>query len=311
MTMRYFLIRPLLCLLTLLAFSDAWAEGVLTHMSGAVSVRHLDGTAIAAQAGLKVQVGETVVTGNDGYVRVEMTDGGEMVLRPNSQMHIEVYSFEHDKPEKDNFVFSLLKGGMRAISGLISKRGDADAYKLKTPTATIGIRGTQFDLRYCLQDCGALDDGTYLSVRYGAVLASNPAGNLIVAAGQVARVPLQQPPVLLLRDPGIGFSPPPAIPKLDEKKKLQALQSTQAGPDQNRGGGSGDAIAGKAAPSAAAQAPMSAATGTEEPSKPDDQTDAATAQAAGTAISPSDSGTVAPPSGSVTPASGGPECSVQ
>ena len=206
----------------------AWAEGTLTHLSGPVSILKADGKTVPGVQGVKVNPGDTVITGAGGFVRMEMTDGAEMVLRPDSQLKIDAYNFSVGQPADDSFVFSMLKGGMRTISGLVSKRGNQDAYKLTTKTATIGIRGTQFDLRVCDANCGALDDGTYVSVRFGKVQASNAQGILAVAAGQVAYVPFQLPPVILPRDPGIGFTPPAVIPKLDERKKLQATTGANA-----------------------------------------------------------------------------------
>jgi hypothetical protein len=182
-----------------------------------------------------------VTTGAGGFVRIEMTDGGEMVLRPDSQLQIESYQYVAEKPTEDNFVFRMFKGGLRTVTGLVGKRGNREAYKLRTETATIGIRGTQFDLRVCAANCGALADGTYLAVRFGAVQTTNAQGTLPVAAGQVAFVPSQRPPVILPRDPGIGFTPPPVIPKLDEKKKVQAAAAAANAPDQPKpaAGGSG------------------------------------------------------------------------
>ena len=231
----------LISLWLLLGMAPAWADGTLTHMSGTVSVQKPDGATLPGTAGTKVSVGDTVVTGPGSYARMEMTDGGEMVLRPESRLKVEGYRFVEAKPTEDNFVFSMLKGGLRTVTGLIGKRGNKDAYELKTTTATIGIRGTQFDLRVCQANCGALADGTYLAVRFGAVQTSNAQGTLAVAAGQVAHVPPQRPPVILPRDPGIGFTPPAVIPKLDEKKKVQAAATAAAAttPDQPKPAASG------------------------------------------------------------------------
>ncbi|OGS81241.1 MAG: hypothetical protein A2Z94_03045 [Gallionellales bacterium GWA2_55_18] len=226
-------LSALAALLLLLAALPAWADGTLTHLSGAVSVQKVDGRVLPGAAGVKVSVGDTVITGAGGYVRVEMTDGGEMVLRPDSQLRVESYKFVEAKPVEDNFIFSMLKGGLRTVTGLIGKRGNQDAYELKTQTATIGIRGTRYDIRVCQGNCGALKDGTYLAVRFGAMQVTNPQGRLTVAAGQVVYAPAGLRPVLLPRDPGIGFTPPTVIPKLDEKKK-QADPAAANTPNQPR-----------------------------------------------------------------------------
>jgi hypothetical protein len=208
-------------LLAALCISQACAGGTVTHLSGKVSVLKLDGDTETARSGSRVNVGETLISGADGFVRMEMSDGGEMVLRPGSHLKIEKYAFAENKPADDSFVFRMVKGGLRTVSGLIGKRGNKDAYEGRTETATIGIRGTQYDLRVCAGDCGAIPNGTYVAVRFGTVAAANPQGSLTLAAGQVAHVPAYLPPVVLPRDPGIGFTPPAVIPKLDEKKKME------------------------------------------------------------------------------------------
>jgi hypothetical protein len=225
-------------LLLLLGAAPAWADGTLTHLSGPVSVQKADGKTLPGTAGTKVSVGDTVITGAGGYVRMEMTDGGEMVLRPNSQLQVESYKFVEARPAEDSFVFRMLKGGLRSVTGLIGKRGNQDAYALKTQTATIGVRGTWYDFRVCQGDCGALKDGTYLAVRSGAMQATNPHGSLTVRAGEVVYAPAGLRPVLLPRDPGIGFTPPAVIPKLDEKKKPAAPAAANT-PNQPRPATSG------------------------------------------------------------------------
>ena len=219
------LLAPLLVVLS----GIAHAEGVLTHMSGPVSVQRSGGTALAAQTGTQVNVGDTLVTGKGAYVRMSMTDGSEIVLRPDSQFVMEGYRFVESEPVQDSFVFRVIKGGLRTITGFIGKRGNKDAYKAVTATSTIGIRGTQYDLRVCDANCGALADGTYLAVRFGAIETANALGMLTVSAGQFAFVPSLRAPSILPRDPGIGFTPPPSIPKLDEKKKAQAVAPVSAG----------------------------------------------------------------------------------
>lgn len=219
--------RLLLVLLTLVAAS-AWADGTLTHLSGSVSVQKTDGARLSGTVGTKVSEGDITITGGNGYARLEMTDGGEIVLRPNSQLKVESYRFHPDKPADDSFVFRMLKGGMRTVTGFIGKRGNQDAYEGKTATATVGIRGTRYDLRVCEGDCGALADGTYLAVRFGVVRAGNPQGSIDLAVGQVALIPSGSPPVMLPHDPGVGFTPPPTIPKLDEKKQSAAAATTAA-----------------------------------------------------------------------------------
>lgn len=203
----------------LMLTGNAFANGKLSHLSGAVSVQKADSSKIAAAPGAEVTAGDTVLTGVDGFARMETTDGGEIVLRPNSEFHVEKYHYDTAKPEEDSFVYNMVKGGLRTVTGLIGKRGNKEAYQGKTPTSTIGIRGTFFEVRVCAGDCGSLPNGTYFSVRSGSIQTGNTLGSLTMTAGQFVFVPPNGPPQILPRDPGIGFTPPAAIPKLEDKKK--------------------------------------------------------------------------------------------
>jgi hypothetical protein len=101
-----------------------------------------------------VFAGDMLITAKDSYAQVEMNDGTKMTLRPNSNLRIESYQFRKEAPQADNVVLRLLKGGFRTVTGLIGKRGNTDAYKLRAATATIGIRGTDFSTRLCAtKDC--------------------------------------------------------------------------------------------------------------------------------------------------------------
>jgi hypothetical protein len=133
-----------------------------------------------------------------------------MVLPPNSQLKIEQFTYKPEKPADDSFVFSMVKGAMRTATGLIGKRGNRDAYAAKTATATIGIRGTQYDMRVCEgNNCGKeMPEGTYVAVRQGAVAMQSQQGEVAVKAGQFAAATPKAVPVLLPADPGIGFTAP-------------------------------------------------------------------------------------------------------
>jgi hypothetical protein len=87
------------------------------------------------------------VTEKGTYARIKFIDNGEITLRPNTQFKIENFSYEAAKPEADGAFFTLLKGGLRSITGLLGKRNH-DKFGLNTPTATIGIRGTTFIAEY-------------------------------------------------------------------------------------------------------------------------------------------------------------------
>src|SRR5207248_2244144 len=119
----------------------------------------------------------------DSFAQVKFTDGGQITLRPNSQVKIETYAFNDQKPQEDNFAYALLKGGLRAVTGLIGKRGNRDAYKLNTATATVGIRGTDF-VAIVIPPGGSIAGGTYVTVSQGAVAVFSGGSESVGAPGQ-------------------------------------------------------------------------------------------------------------------------------
>ncbi len=121
-----------------------FAKGVGVAQAGSKGPR-------ALSQGVPIEAGDTVTLGSNSFAVVKMTDGTRMTLRPNSAVRFEDYVYRQpDKP--DSMITSLLKGGVRMVTGLIAK-GSPQAAKLTTATATVGIRGTDFDARICRADC--------------------------------------------------------------------------------------------------------------------------------------------------------------
>jgi hypothetical protein len=78
----------------------------------------------------------------------------------------------------------LVRGGFRAVTGLIAK-SSPNAARVQTNTATIGIRGTDFDARICARDCGAESARVAAPARPNAVQAS---ARIVTAQGDVNAV---------------------------------------------------------------------------------------------------------------------------
>lgn len=113
--------------------------------------------------GSPVNSGDTVVTNPNSWVRMKFTDGAFVILRPNTRFVIEDYKDAND-PAQDRSIFNLVKGGFRAVTGLVGKRNPRN-YQVRTAVATIGIRGTDHEGRICQGDCLDVDplpqDGLY------------------------------------------------------------------------------------------------------------------------------------------------------
>lgn len=130
------------------------AAGKVGNMSGTLVVQRVDGTVKVVGPKSEIFAGDMLITAKDSYAQLEMNDGTKMTLRPNSNLRIESYQFRKEAPQADNVLLRLLKGGFRTVTGLIGKRGNVDAYKLRAGTSTIGIRGTDYSARLCAtKDC--------------------------------------------------------------------------------------------------------------------------------------------------------------
>jgi len=140
--------NPILLLALAAAFPlDGMASaGVAQFTSGEVTRSSSRGPAAPLAKGQDVEKGDTVVTGAQGRAQIRFSDGGLVSLAPGTEFRLTNYADEKD-PAKDRFLVDFLRGGMRAITGLIGKRNTAN-YKVTTVTSTIGIRGSAFNATY-------------------------------------------------------------------------------------------------------------------------------------------------------------------
>ena len=154
--------RLVCALLPLAGVISSHAQSPAPAAPSAATAMAVEGTAYVVRAdgrqsilarGSVLGVGDALSTTRNSTVRLRFTDGGETAVRPESRMTVQAYSYNNDAPQSDNLVISLLKGGLRAITGSIGKRGNVDAYKLNINTVTVGIRGTDYTARLCENDC--------------------------------------------------------------------------------------------------------------------------------------------------------------
>lgn len=120
--------------------------------------------------GLPLKQGDRLTTSDGASAILKLADGTRMTLRPNSELVLQQYQFQEAAPD-NSFLMQLVRGGFRAVTGLISK-GSPEAARVQTSTATIGIRGTDFDARVCTGDCAAESAAIPEAARPNAVQAS-------------------------------------------------------------------------------------------------------------------------------------------
>jgi hypothetical protein len=90
--------------------------------------------------GSDLAIGDIVVTGDKGLVQILFEDKTELVVGPRSRLVIEDYLLRADG-SAGKFAINALSGTFRFATGVAAK----DRYQIKTPTGTIGVRGTEFD----------------------------------------------------------------------------------------------------------------------------------------------------------------------
>lgn len=179
---------------------------VLVAVGDTTALRN--GVVVKLVRGAAVQNGDALRTGETSNMQVRFTDESITALRSNSEFRIDDYKFEGGTNIGKSF-FSLVKGGMRSITGLIG-RFNRENYAIKAATATIGIRGTHFALAQCSNDCfnkdgSQAENGLFGGVTEGRIAVNNQAGEkefgknefFHVSSSDAAPKPLLVPPSFL------------------------------------------------------------------------------------------------------------------
>jgi hypothetical protein len=130
----------LLTLVATAATAEEWA-GTVKAASGAVSVER-GGKAQPLNVGDKVMPADKLITGQDSRVAVTLRDDTLISAGANSQIAVKEFAFD-PATQGGHMLISVLRGVTAMVSGLLV-RTNPNAMRVTTPTATIGIRGTEF-----------------------------------------------------------------------------------------------------------------------------------------------------------------------
>ena len=204
------------CLAT--ASGAAWAQTAAGHflaVVGDVQVLGRDGVQRGAAQGNELREGDTIRTGANGFAQVRLRDGGLLSVRAATEMKLERFSYAGKNDTNASLVISLMKGGFRSITGLIGKL-NRSGYRVTTPTATIGIRGTDHEPFFMPAPppgvSSEVPPGTYDRVYSGTTFIQNTQGvTQDINANQVGFVSITgAAPALLPARPSIYRTPTPA-----------------------------------------------------------------------------------------------------
>jgi hypothetical protein len=93
-----------------------------------------------------VYVNDEILTSNRSFAVLQFTDGAKVTVRPDSTLIIEQYLYAGNAT--DEATLNLVSGGLRVITGAMAKT-NPENYKVRTPVALMGVRGTEFSIYLC------------------------------------------------------------------------------------------------------------------------------------------------------------------
>jgi len=199
--------------------------------TGDVKAIGANGQSRTLSKGAQIEQGETIST-NNGRAHLRFTDGAYVALQPESEFRIDQYRFDGKQDGNEKGFFSLVKGGLRTITGLVG-RTNKNAYQVTTSVATIGIRGTEYTIQYGKSVTG--------SVGEGEIDVCNGAGCMNVTNGESYYVQNQDVKPILTNK-RTDFPPPP--PQGPVSTLQQGENVDESGSPCSIGGACGDFLTG-------------------------------------------------------------------
>lgn len=202
-----------------------WVKGNLKATMENKEARLLQKTSV-------IYLHDTLSTDETSQAQIVFTDNTLMTFRESTQFYIDKYVFNPQvkKGSVGTYVMNLIEGGFRTITGLIGKSNPAD-YQVKTPVATIGVRGTDFSAAFT-------NGQAFVNTLQGAVTLTNGAGSIVVGVGDSASAKRYDvPPKRELQVPFILQKQLPIEPAKIAQFQSSAPATGPAAPAPGSGGG--------------------------------------------------------------------------
>lgn len=129
----------LLLLISVPAFANV---GSISEFQGGGTVKRAAKVTAAAK-GSGIQKNDTVSTNSQGRFKITFVDATTVNITQNSRLVIDDFVYDGNNKSKGKIGLKLALGTARYTSGAIAK-GNARGVGIRTPTATIAVRGTDF-----------------------------------------------------------------------------------------------------------------------------------------------------------------------
>jgi len=117
--------------------------GRIKVAKGQVTVER-KGEALPGAVGMRLEPADVLKTGADGSVGITMADNSLLSAGPNSILSLDRFDFDPTS-NQGRFDAQLQKGSLAVISGRMAKQSP-EAMTVRTPSAILGVRGTEFVL---------------------------------------------------------------------------------------------------------------------------------------------------------------------
>jgi hypothetical protein len=115
--------------------------GLVKVSSGDVQIQR-GASKVSATVGTALQTADVIVTGANGSAGITFSDNSLVSVGPNSVFAIEKYQFD-STTYAGEFEGNLKQGRLAAVSGKMVKQSP-ESMKIRTPSAVMGVRGTEF-----------------------------------------------------------------------------------------------------------------------------------------------------------------------
>lgn len=217
----------------------AGVAGQVQFVNGNVQLSNASGQSRSLQKGDAVSEGDTLTSAAAASAQIRMQDGGLVAVRPETQLKFDQFVFNGKQDGTERSFFSLLKGGFRAITGLVGQLNKTN-YRIVTPVATIGIRGTDHET-FLIVPGSALAQlaptGAYSKVNVGETTLTTNQGSINVTPNQMGfAAGLNQPPLVQpINTKVFTVAQTPAAPAPSAKKEDAAADTPRAAASPTEG----------------------------------------------------------------------------
>lgn len=205
----------------------AAVAGHVQFINGEVNITSPIGQTRPAKKGDPINEGDTLTSAPSASAQIKMQDGGFVAVRSDTKLKFDQFVFAGKQDGSEKSFFSLFKGGFRAVTGLIG-RINKQNYKITTPAATIGIRGTDHETFVITPDSPLAEvapAGAYNKVNVGETFMATEKGTIFIQpnqmgyAGGMNQAPQMQPINTSVFTVAKAPAPEAKVGKKEEKKE--------------------------------------------------------------------------------------------